>query len=95
MNSTPKCPLETAVMFLNNKEKIMAIGWLTEKNMAKENLHYYLGNISEKRFKEIISEILDEKIAILKGNEYKITEFGRSFGGIIESMKIWGETQKA
>lgn len=101
MKTIPNCPVETALMFLSDRVKIMIVGYLLKESLRPSLLKEKIGFISKNSLNNKLKEL--ESLGVVRRTvieavplrvEYSLTELGKSFYEIISSMEIWGENYK-
>lgn len=101
MKIIPNCPIETALMFLGDRVKIMIVGYLLKESLRPSQLKGKIGFISKNSLNNKLKEL--ESLGVVKRTvfeavpprvEYSLTELGKSFYEIISSMEEWGENYK-
>lgn len=102
MMTLPKCPVEIALLFLNDKYKILIIGYLLSEPLRPSQLRQKISNLSKnslnKRLKELENlEVIERKIfvEIPPKVEYSLTDLGKSFYEILLYMEEWGKNYNA
>lgn len=100
-NSTPKCPVETTLMLIGNKWKILIIRSLQGGTLRFGELKNQIGNISQKVLTSNLRAMESDGLLTRKVYpevppkvEYTLTTLGESLDLVIVSMKTWGEKYK-
>ena len=102
MNKTlPACPVETTLMLISDRWKVLILRDLMEGTMRFGELKKSIGSISQKvltcnlRSMEE-SGLLTRKVfpEVPPRVEYTLTETGRSLKPILDAMKEWGTDYK-
>lgn len=98
----PNCPIETTLLFLGDRMKILIIGYLMQESLRPSQLKNRIGGISKRllynKLKELeVQGVIEQNVIREVGHkvEYSLTELGRSFYEVIFTMKEWGEQYKA
>ncbi len=98
----PACPVETTLMLISNRWKVLIIRDLLEGTKRFGELKKSVGNISQKVLTYNLRSM--EEDGLLTRNvfpegpprvEYTLTETGYSLKPILDSMVIWGTEYKA
>lgn len=98
----PACPVETTLLLISNKWKILILRELIKQPLRFGQLQKALGNISAKVLTTNLREmetanLLTRKVfpEIPPHVEYSLTDLGKSLSPVLESMKNWGEYYKS
>ena len=98
----PDCPVETTLMLIGDKWKILILRDLMPGTKRFGELKKSLGNVSQK--------VLTAQLRTMEANglvnrkvyaevppkvEYSLTELGQSLKPILEAMQNWGEEYKS
>ena len=98
----PDCPVETTLMLIGDKWKVLILRDLMPGTKRFGELKKSLGNVSQK--------VLTAQLRTMEANglvnrkvyaevppkvEYSLTELGQSLKPILESMQNWGEEYKS
>jgi len=98
----PACPVETTLMLIGDKWNVLILRELLSGTKRFGELKKSLGSVSQK--------VLTAQLRDMEGNglvsrkvyaevpprvEYSLTELGQSLHPILDSMRIWGEGNKA
>ena len=98
----PACPVETTLMLIGDKWKVLILRDLLPGTKRFGELKKSIGTISQK--------VLTAQLRDMEGNglvhrevyaevpprvEYSLTERGKSLKPILDSMRTWGEAYKA
>ena len=98
----PDCPVETTLMLISDRWKVLIIRDLLEGTKRFGELKKSLGNVSQK--------VLTAQLRTMEANglvnrkvyaevppkvEYSLTELGQSLKPILEAMQNWGEEYKS
>ncbi|MBC5787437.1 winged helix-turn-helix transcriptional regulator [Clostridium facile] len=98
----PDCPVETTLMLIGDKWKVLILRDLMPGTKRFGELKKSLGNVSQK--------VLTAQLRTMEANglvnrkvyaevppkvEYSLTELGQSLKPILEAMQNWGEEYKS
>ena len=98
----PPCPVETTLMLIGNKWKVLILRDLMRGKMRFGELQRSVGKVSQK--------VLTAQLRVMEANglvhrevfaevpprvEYSLTETGKSLKPVIETLATWGELYKA
>lgn len=101
MKELPACPVETTLLLIGDRWKVLILRDLMGGTMRFGELRRSVGGISQK--------VLTEKLRKMEGDgilertvyaevpprvEYSLTELGRSLHPILDSMAEWGAAYK-
>ncbi len=97
-NTLPECPVETTLMLISDKWKVLILRDLLQGAKRFSELKKSLGSISQK--------VLTSQLRQMEGSglltrtvyaqvppkvEYALTDLGRSLEPVLMAMKDWGE----
>lgn len=97
----PKCPVETTLIFLEDRVKILIVGYLLKESLRPTQLKEKIGvrcrytlyyKLKELEDLGVIEHNVDEEVPTKV--EYLLTDLGKTFYNIIVSMEAWGEQYK-
>lgn len=98
----PACPVETTLLLISNKWKILILRELIKQPLRFGQLQKALGNISAKVLTTNLREMETDNLLTRKvfpeippHVEYSLTDLGKSLSPVLESMKNWGEYYKS
>ena len=102
MNKTlPACPVETTLMLISDRWKVLILRDLMEGTMRFGELKKSIGSISQKVLTSNLrsmeeSGLLTRKVfpEVPPRVEYTLTATGRSLKPILDAMKEWGRDYK-
>lgn len=102
MNKTlPACPVETTLMLISDRWKVLILRDLMEGTMRFGELKKSIGSISQKVLTSNLrsmeeSGLLTREVfpEVPPRVEYTLTETGRSLKPILDAMKEWGMDYK-
>lgn len=98
----PDCPVETTLLLLNNRWKVLILRDLMDGKKRFGELKRTVGNISQKVLTENLRDM--EKFGLLTRTvfaevpprvEYELTETGYSLSTVLDSLSEWGSTYQA
>lgn len=97
----PACPVETTLMLISDRQKVLIIRDLLEGTKRFGELKKSVGNISQKVLTSKLrsmeeSGLLTRKVfpEVPPRVEYHLTETGYSLKPILDSMVAWGTAYK-
>ncbi|EDS72605.1 helix-turn-helix transcriptional regulator [Anaerofustis stercorihominis] len=97
----PACPVETTLMLIGNKWKVLIIRDLINGTKRFGELKKSIGTISQKVLTSNLRDM--EESGLIKRKvyaevpprvEYSLTKTGKSLKSVIDSMIKWGNTYK-
>lgn len=98
----PACPVETTLMLIGNKWKVLILRDLMEGTRRFGQLKKSVGNVSQKVLTAQLrsmeqDELLTRKVyaQVPPRVEYTLTERGRSLKPILDAMRHWGEEYRS
>ena len=98
----PACPVETTLMRIGNKWKVLILRDLMEGTRRFGQLKKSVGNVSQKVLTAQLrsmeqDELLTRKVyaEVPPRVEYTLTERGRSLKPILDAMRHWGEAYRS
>lgn len=98
----PACPVETTLMLIGDKWKVLILRDLLTGTMRFGELKKSVGNVSQKVLTAQLRD-MEEKGLITRTVyaevpprvEYSLTELGQSLKPILDAMQAWGTEYKA
>ena len=98
----PACPVETTLMLIGDKWKVLILRDLLTGTMRFGELKKSVGSVSQKVLTAQLRD-MEEKGLITRTVyaevpprvEYSLTELGQSLKPILDAMKAWGTEYKA
>lgn len=94
----PACPVETTLLLISNKWKVLILRDLMEKTMRYNELKASIGSISQKVLTSNLRAMEEDGLLIRTVYpevpprvEYTLTAQGRSLKPILDAMWSWGE----
>ena len=97
----PSCPVETTLMLISNRWKVLIIRDLLEGTKRFGELKKSVGNISQKVLTANLRSMEEDGLLTRKvfpevppHVEYTLTETGYSLKPVLDSMVDWGVTYK-
>lgn len=100
-NQMPTCPVETTLLLISNRWKVLIIRELLTGTKRFGELKKSIGHISQKvltsnlRDMEANSLVKRDVFAEVPPHvEYSLTELGMSLKPILDAMYVWGENFK-
>lgn len=98
----PACPVETTLMLLSDKWKILILRDLIDGTKRFGELKKSIGNVSQKVLTANLRSMEEDGLVSRKVYpevpprvEYTLTETGYSLKPVLDSMWNWGEKYKA
>lgn len=102
LKELPACPVETTLMLIGNKWKVLILRDLLTGKKRFGELKKSVGNVSQKVLTAQLrameqSGLLTRKVyaEVPPRVEYSLTELGQSLKPILDALKNWGEEYKA
>ncbi|PLS31002.1 MarR family transcriptional regulator [Bifidobacterium margollesii] len=102
LSELPACPVETTLMLINDKWKILIVRDLLDGTKRFGELRRSVGNISQKVLTSNLRDmeadgLVNRKVyaEVPPRVEYTLTETGHSLETVIDAMWQWGEDYKA
>lgn len=97
----PACPVETTLLLIGEKWKVLILRDLMEGTKRFGELKKSIGTISQKMLTQQLREMEEDGLVSRKAYaevpprvEYSLTEDGVSLKPILDSMWAWGEQYK-
>jgi DNA-binding HxlR family transcriptional regulator len=101
MKELPPCPVETTLMMIGDKWKVLIIRELLPGTKRFNEIHHSIDGVSQKvltqKLREMESDsLLERKVyaEVPPKVEYSLTELGKSLGPVLDYLKEWGEMYK-
>lgn len=98
----PACPVETTLMVIGDKWKVLILRDLMNGTMRFGELKKSIGHVSQKVLTAQLRDMEDKGLLIRTVYaevpprvEYTLTEIGRSLKPVLDAMVAWGENYKA
>ena len=98
----PACPVETTLLMISDKWKVLILRDLLNGTMRFSELRRSVGNVSQKVLTANLRQMERDGLVhrevypeVPPRVEYSLTETGRTLQPIIEAMKDWGTQYKA
>ena len=98
----PACPVETTLTLIGDKWKVLILRDLMPGTKRFSELKKSVGNVSQKVLTAQLrtmeeSGLVNRKVyaEVPPRVEYSLTELGKSLKPILDSMRAWGEANKA
>ncbi|MGI6011150.1 MAG: winged helix-turn-helix transcriptional regulator [Ruminococcus sp.] len=97
----PACPVETTLMLIGDKWKVLILRDLMPGTKRFGELKKSIGNVSQKVLTAQLRDM--EENGLIKRTvyaevpprvEYSLTELGRSLNPVLDAMRNWGEGYK-
>lgn len=97
----PACPVETTLMLIGDKWKVLILRDLMTGTKRFGELKRSVGGVSQKVLTSQLRDMEESGLVIRKvyaevppRAEYSLTELGESLKPILDAMKCWGEDYK-
>ena len=97
----PACPVETTLMLIGDKWKVLILRDLMPGTKRFGELKKSIGHISQKVLTAQLREMEENGLVERKAYpevpprvEYSLTPLGRSLQPIMDAMRVWGEQYK-
>lgn len=101
-NELPACPVETTLMLIGDKWKVLILRDLLPGTKRFGELKKSIGNVSQKVLTAQLRDMEEKGLVSRKvfaevppRVEYSLTELGQSLKPILDAMSHWGEAYKA
>ena len=98
----PACPVETTLMLIGDKWKVLILRDLLGGTMRFGELRKSVGSISQKVLTANLRDMEESGLVrrtvyaeVPPRVEYTLTPLGKSLAPILDAMKTWGEDYKA
>ena len=102
MKELPPCPVETTLMMIGDKWKVLIIRELLPGTKRFNEIRHSIDGVSQKvltqKLREMESDgLLERKVyaEVPPKVEYSLTELGMTLKPILDSMERWGNDYKA
>ena len=102
MKELPACPVETTLMLIGDKWKVLILRDLMPGTKRFGELKKSIGSVSQKVLTAQLRDMEDKGLVSRKVYaevpprvEYSLTKLGRSLNPILDAMRVWGEQYKA
>ena len=102
MKDLPPCPVETTLMMIGDKWKVLIIRELLPGTRRFNEIHRSIAGVSQKvltqKLREMESDgLLERKVyaEVPPKVEYTLTELGMTLKPVLESLEAWGMEYKA
>lgn len=93
----PPCPVETALLVISNKWKVLILRELMDGRLRFSQLKQQVGGISQKVLTANLRSMEDDGLLVREAFaevpprvEYELTDLGRSLQPVLESLRVWG-----
>ena len=101
MKTLPACPVETTLMLIGSKWKVLILRDLMPGTKRFGELRRSIGSVSQKVLTAQLRDmeacgLVDRRVyaEVPPRVEYSLTELGRSLRPILDAMWAWGEAYK-
>lgn len=102
MKELPACPVETTLMLIGDKWKVLILRDLMPGTKRFGELKKSIGNVSQKVLTAQLRDMEDKGLVnrhvyaeVPPRVEYSLTDLGKSLKPILDAMVTWGEGYKA
>lgn len=100
-NNLPPCPVETTLLLINNKWKVLILRDLMEGTKRFGELKKSIGAVTQKVLTQNLRTMEEDGLLVRKVYpevpprvEYTLTVTGKSLNPILDCMLKWGEKYK-
>lgn len=100
-NTLPACPVETTLMLIGDKWKVLILRDLIDGTKRFGELKKSIGNVSQKVLTAQLRDMEEKGLVSRKAYaevpprvEYTLTDTGYSLKPILDAMQDWGEAYK-
>ena len=97
----PTCPVETTLMLIGDKWKVLILRDLMDGTKRFGELKKSIGSVSQKVLTAQLRDMEEKGLVSRKVYaevpprvEYSLTELGKSLSPILDAMREWGENYK-
>ena len=101
-NEWPACPVETTLMLIGDKWKVLILRDLMPGTKRFGELKKSIGSVSQKVLTAQLRDLEEKGLVSRKVYaevpprvEYSLTELGKSLSPILDAMREWGEHYQA
>ena len=101
-NSLPACPVETTLMLIGDKRKVLILRDLMPGTRRFGELKKSIGSVSQKVLTAQLRDMEAKGLVSRKVYaevpprvEYSLTDLGKSLKPILDAMWVWGEGYQA
>ena len=101
-NSLPACPVETTLMLIGDKWKVLILRDLMPGTRRFGELKKSIGSVSQKVLTAQLRDMEAKGLVSRKvyaevppREEYSLTDLGKSLKPILDAMWVWGEGYQA
>ena len=101
INSLPACPVETTLMLIGSKWKVLILRDLIDGKKRFGELKKSIGSVSQKvltaQLREMESDGLVKRTVYAEVPprvEYELSELGNTLRPVLDSMLLWGKEYK-
>lgn len=102
INDLPACPVETTLMLIGDKWKVLILRDLMPGTKRFGELKKSIGSVSQKVLTAKLRDMEEKGLVNRKiyaevppRVEYSLTDLGKSLKPILDAMRSWGENYKA
>lgn len=102
MRALPPCPVETTLLLIGSKWKVLVLRDLMDGTKRFNELLKSLNGISRKVLTEVLRSMEEDGLILREvfptvpvKVEYSLTELGQTLRTLIDSMKEWGLAYQA
>lgn len=99
LQSLPACPVETTLLLISNKWKVLILRELMDATMRFSKLRNAIDGISQKVLTANLRSMQDDGLITRRAYlevpprvEYELTDLGRSLQPVLDSLRNWGES---
>lgn len=98
----PDCPVETTLMMIGDKWKVLILRDLMPGTKRFGELKKSIGNVSQKVLTAQLRDMEQKRLInrcvyaeVPPRVEYSLTDLGKSLKPVLDAMRTWGEGYKA
>lgn len=98
----PACPVETTLMLIGDKWKVLILRDLMPGTKRFGELKKSIGSVSQKVLTAQLRDMEEKGLVSRKVYaevpprvEYSLTELGKSLSPILDAMRVWGENYQS
>ena len=98
----PACPVETTLMLIGDKWKVLILRDLMPGTKRFGELKKSIGSVSQKVLTAQLRDMEEKGLVSRKVYaevpprvEYSLTELGKSLSPILDALRVWGEKYQA
>lgn len=89
-NGLPQCPVETTLIFLNDRESFLTLGYILRGVLRKQKIMAAAG-LTPDEYEAAAGKLMEKGLIYENDGELLPTETGKSLESVIKAMARWGE----